>query len=96
MVFVLTLLLSDGDDLRTRSIMYRVSQKSSQEESATPFPVASNMMRTEGSVSLLVGQCGIQVGDTVFDELSMSLKNKVKMTAQTAYFSMKIEPRGPF
>ena len=30
------------------------------------------MMHTEGSVSLLVGQCGIQVGDTIFDELYTS------------------------
>ena len=33
------------------------------------------MISTKGAVSLLVGQCGIQVGDTVFDELANSYGN---------------------
>ena len=57
------------------------------------------MMHTEGSVSLLVGQCGIQVGDTIFDELytsSQTSEEDNRGKAQTTYFSMKIERRGPF
>ena len=29
-------------------------------------------MNTKGTISLLVGQCGIQVGDAIFDELASS------------------------
>ena len=50
------------------------------------FAVASNMMQTEGSVSLLVGQCGIQVGDTIFDELSTSFGEQGKDGSQNSIF----------